>query len=101
MCGQGRRGGGGGRGAAAPLFPLPDECVDLGALNVVHAVDCCLDLALVGACVDDEDEGVVVLNLLHGRLCVVVAINEEKQVSTHIRCKCSQTGSYKHESYLW
>merc|ERR1712045_1053640 len=45
-----------------------DEGVDLGDVDVVQLLDCILDLRLVGALVDDEDEGVVVLNLLHGRL---------------------------------
>jgi len=46
----------------------PDEGVDLGDLDVVQLLDSHLDLRLVGALVDDEDEGVVVLDLLHSRL---------------------------------
>mmetsp|Transcript_8610 Transcript_8610/g.24933 ORF Transcript_8610/g.24933 Transcript_8610/m.24933 type:complete len:255 (+) Transcript_8610:498-1262(+) len=45
-----------------------DERVHLGALDVVHLPHGVLDLALVGLDVHNEDEGVVVLNLLHGRL---------------------------------
>ena len=40
-----------------------NEGVDLHALNVVHALDRFLDLLLVRASVDDEDERVVGLNL--------------------------------------
>jgi len=43
----------------------PDEGIDLGDLDVVELLDCHLDLRLVGALVYDEDEGVVVLDLLH------------------------------------
>mmetsp|Transcript_12349 Transcript_12349/g.18506 ORF Transcript_12349/g.18506 Transcript_12349/m.18506 type:complete len:202 (+) Transcript_12349:50-655(+) len=45
-----------------------DEGVDLLALDLVHATDSRLDLALVGKLVDDEHQGVVVLDLLHRRL---------------------------------
>ena len=46
----------------------PDESVDLSGLDVVHAVDGILDLPLVAAHVNDENKGVVVLDLLHGAL---------------------------------
>lgn len=46
----------------------PDEGVDLGSLNVVQLLHSVLDVALVGTEVNNEDKGVVVLNLLHGRL---------------------------------
>lgn len=54
------------------LFPAvgADEGVDLGGLNIVELLDSVLDVALVGTEVDNEDEGVVVLDLLHGRLGV-------------------------------
>lgn len=45
--------------------PGGDEGVDLVALNLVEVLHCLLDLALVGLDVDDEDEGVAVLNELH------------------------------------
>lgn len=45
-----------------------DEGVDLDGLDVVHLLDGVLDLVLVGVDVDDEDEGVVGLNLGHGGL---------------------------------
>ena len=46
-----------------------DECVDLCHINVVEILDRGLDLVLVGALVNNEHKRVVVLNLLHGRLC--------------------------------
>jgi hypothetical protein len=46
----------------------PDQRVDLLGLDVVHLLHGLLDLLLVGAHVDDEDERVVVLDLLHGGL---------------------------------
>ena len=49
---------------------LPDERVDLGGLDIVELLHRVLDLALVRADVSDEDEGVVLLDLLHGRLRV-------------------------------
>ena len=47
---------------------LPDEGVDLGDVDIVQLLDGSLDLVLVGLDVADEDEGVVVLDLLHRRL---------------------------------
>ena len=47
---------------------LPDQCVNLADLDVIQLLDSRLDLVLVGLDVADEDQGVVVLNLLHGRL---------------------------------
>ena len=47
---------------------LPDEGVDLGDVDIVQLLDGGLDLVLVGLDVADEDEGVVVLDLLHGAL---------------------------------
>mmetsp|Transcript_108 Transcript_108/g.302 ORF Transcript_108/g.302 Transcript_108/m.302 type:complete len:200 (-) Transcript_108:163-762(-) len=46
----------------------PDQRVDLRGLDLVHAADSLRDLPLVRARVNNEDEGVVVLDLLHGRL---------------------------------
>ena len=51
-------------------FGLPDQGVDLDGVNVVELLEGLLDLALVGLGVDDEDKGVVLLNLLHGALGV-------------------------------
>jgi hypothetical protein len=49
---------------------LPDQGVDLDSVNIVLLLESILDLALVGLGVDDEDESVVLLDLLHGRLGV-------------------------------
>lgn len=49
---------------------IPDEGVNLDGLDVVELLEGLLDLALVGLDVDDEDEGVVFLDLLHGALGV-------------------------------
>mmetsp|Transcript_37074 Transcript_37074/g.93028 ORF Transcript_37074/g.93028 Transcript_37074/m.93028 type:complete len:229 (-) Transcript_37074:49-735(-) len=46
----------------------PDEGVDARGGDVVHLLDGVLDLALVGSRVDEEHQGVVLLNLLHGAL---------------------------------
>eukprot|EP00639_Heterosigma_akashiwo_P001132 CAMPEP_0194566752 /NCGR_PEP_ID=MMETSP0292-20121207/5503_1 /TAXON_ID=39354 /ORGANISM="Heterosigma akashiwo, Strain CCMP2393" /LENGTH=112 /DNA_ID=CAMNT_0039416387 /DNA_START=783 /DNA_END=1118 /DNA_ORIENTATION=- len=46
----------------------PHQRVHLGALDLVQLAHGLLDLALVGGDVHNEDEGVVVLNLLHGGL---------------------------------
>lgn len=48
---------------------LPDECVDFGDVDVVQLLDSVLDLMLVGLDIHDEYQCVVVLNLLHRRLC--------------------------------
>jgi hypothetical protein len=45
----------------------PDERVDLDRVDLVELLDGVLDLALVRLDVDDEDEGVVLLNLLLDR----------------------------------
>jgi hypothetical protein len=49
---------------------IPDKSVDLDGVNIVQLLKSLLDLALVGLDVDNEDEGVVLLNLLHGGLGV-------------------------------
>lgn len=49
---------------------IPDQGVDLDAVNVVELLQSALDLSLVGLDVDHEDEGVVLLDLLHGALSV-------------------------------
>lgn len=53
-----------------PRHFLPDEGVELDGLDVVKSLESGLDLALVGLGVDDEDEGVVLLDHLHGALGV-------------------------------
>lgn len=52
------------------VVALPDEGVDLDGVDVVELLKSLLDLSLVGLGVDDEDKGVVLLNLLHGALGV-------------------------------
>lgn len=47
-----------------------DERVNLDGGDIVLLLESGGDLALVGLDVDDEDQGVVLLNLLHGRLGV-------------------------------
>jgi len=47
-----------------------DQGVDLEAVNVVKLLEGKLDLSLVGLDINDEDEGVVLLHLLHGALSV-------------------------------
>lgn len=47
---------------------LPDEGVDLDGVNVVELLEGKLDLGLVGLDIDDEDQGVLLLNLLQGTL---------------------------------
>lgn len=50
--------------------PIPDESVDLDSVDIVQLLESDLDLPLVGFDVDDEDQGVVLLNLLHRALGV-------------------------------
>lgn len=49
---------------------LPDESVDLDSVNVVQLLQSQLDLSLVGLDIDNEDERVVLLDLLHRALGV-------------------------------
>jgi hypothetical protein len=49
---------------------IPDQSVDLDGVNIVQLLNSGLDLALVGLDVDNEDQGVVLLDLLHGALSV-------------------------------
>ena len=46
----------------------PDQCIDLGSINVIELLHWCFDLRLVCSHIHDEDQSIVVLNLLHGRL---------------------------------
>mmetsp|Transcript_8131 Transcript_8131/g.24430 ORF Transcript_8131/g.24430 Transcript_8131/m.24430 type:complete len:229 (+) Transcript_8131:349-1035(+) len=45
----------------------PDQRVDLGGLDLIHAAHSLSDLLLVGTSINNEDESVVVLDLLHSR----------------------------------
>lgn len=49
---------------------IPDQSVDLDGVNVVQLLKSSLDLALVGLDINNEDKGVVLLDLLHGGLGV-------------------------------
>lgn len=49
---------------------IPDQGVDLDGVDVIELLEGSLDLGLVGLDVDNEDEGVVLLDLLHGTLSV-------------------------------
>lgn len=49
---------------------IPDEGVDLDGVDVIELLQGQLDLGLVGLGVDDEDKGVLLLNLLQGALGV-------------------------------
>ena len=49
---------------------IPDHGVDLDGVNVVEGLEGLLDLPLVRLDVDNEDQGVVLLNLLHRALGV-------------------------------
>lgn len=48
----------------------PDQGVDLDGIDIVKLLQGSLDLGLVGLDVDNEDKGVVLLNLLHCALSV-------------------------------
>lgn len=52
------------------LSAVPDEGVDLDTVHIVLLLEGLLDLPLVGPGGDDEDKGVVLLDLLHGGLGV-------------------------------
>jgi len=47
---------------------LPDQGVNFLGLDVIHFLHCILDLLLVCSKVNNENQSVVVLNLLHCRL---------------------------------
>ena len=62
-----------------------DEGVNLDGLDVVHLLNGILDLVLVGVDVDDEDEGVVGLNLGHGSLSGQGVVEDGELVQTSLR----------------
>ena len=47
---------------------IPDQCVDLDSVKVIQLLQSILDLSLVCLHVDNENEGVLLFNLLHGTL---------------------------------
>ena len=49
---------------------IPDKGVDLDGINVIELLQRLLDLSLVRLDIDDKNQGVVLLNLLHGALGV-------------------------------
>jgi hypothetical protein len=53
-----------------------DESVDLGSVNIIKLLDGILDLSLVGLDINEEDEGVIILELLHGSLSVKGLTND-------------------------
>jgi hypothetical protein len=61
---------------------IPDQGVNLDTVNVVELLKSLLDLALVGLDVDNEDEGVVLLDLLHGGLGVQGVQNNTVEVQS-------------------
>ncbi len=63
---------------------IPDKGVDLDGVNVVKLLQCLLDLSLVGLDIDDEDEGVVLLNLLHGTLGVERVLDDLVLIETRL-----------------
>ena len=65
------------------VLSIPDEGVDLEGINVIELLESLLDLGLVGLDVDDEDEGVVLFNLLHGALGVERVHNDLVLVQAH------------------
>lgn len=48
---------------------LPDKSINLRYINVIELFHCLFDLWLVRPQVHHEYQSVVILNLLHGRLC--------------------------------
>ena len=55
---------------------LPDQGVDFDDLDFVQLLDSRLDLVLIALDIDDEDQGVVVLNLLHSTLSGVWVLDD-------------------------
>ena len=49
---------------------IPDKGVDLDSVDIVELLQRLLDLSLICLDIDNEDQGVVLLNLLHGTLSV-------------------------------
>ena len=53
---------------ASSNYGLPDQSVHFLGLNVIHLLDCSFDFLLVSTNVNNEHQGIVVLNLFHCRL---------------------------------
>lgn len=76
---------------------IPDQGVDLDGVNIVELLEGTLDLSLVGLDVDNEDEGVVLLHLLHGALGVErvdddLVLVEARQVRDRLAGKLGVAG---------
>jgi nitrate reductase NapAB chaperone NapD len=59
-----------------------DEGVDLSSFNIIKTLDGILDLVLVGLDIDEEGQGVVFLNLLHGSLGIERLTNDTVLIHT-------------------
>ena len=66
------------------FLDIPDKSVDLDGINVIELLQCRLDLSLVGLDIDDENESVVLLNLLHGALGVERVDNDFVLIKTRL-----------------
>jgi hypothetical protein len=64
---------------------IPDEGVDLDGIDIIELLQRFLDLSLVGLDINDEDEGVVLLNLLHGALSVERVDDNFVLIETRLR----------------
>ena len=60
----------------------PDKGVDLDSIDIVELLQGLLDLSLVGLDIYNEDEGVVLLNLLHGTLGIERVDNDLVLIKT-------------------
>ena len=49
---------------------VPDEGVDLDSIDIIKLLQSLFNLSLVGLDIDDKDQSIVLLNLLHGALSV-------------------------------
>ena len=78
----------------------PDQRVDFGDLDVVELLDCDLDLRLVRAFVDDEDQRVVVLDLLHCRLSRERVVDDLELIQTAKRKNVQLTAGQILGKYL-
>jgi len=68
-----------------------DEGVDLHGLHLVHLLNSGSDGVLVGTDIHDENEGVVILNLLHGALgCERIAKNGKLIELVHARSRSAR-----------
>lgn len=54
----------------SPLSNLPNQCINLHAIHIIQFLQRLLNLPLVRLYVADENQGIVLLNLLHRALGV-------------------------------